>query len=142
MKAVQVADERAEGLDEYKRWRIALGVGAVWDVDQVEWRWVDGDLRPVAVIELTTVAPGFVFADADHTHRYLAKVVERYDKGQGQNALTVADGLNVNAWVVLWMPEMRTFFRYCLSFPTQWERLAIYEYKRWLITLKPRSREA
>lgn len=45
----QSGDDRTE---EYRSWRTTVGIAGVCDVDQVEYRFMGGELRPVAVVEV------------------------------------------------------------------------------------------
>lgn len=42
----------ADRTEEYRSWRTTLGVAGVCDVDQIEYRFVDGVLKVVGVVEL------------------------------------------------------------------------------------------
>ena len=77
------------------------------DVDQVEWRVIDGLLQPVAVLELSRV----------DGHRpvpstYLLAVLDRMfgRDQQGACAVRVAEALGVRGYVVLFRHDLTEFW--------------------------------
>lgn len=119
----------------YREWRWGLGNSLyVNDVDQVEWRMVNGEIRPVAVIELTRVDGSVPVPPA-----YLKAILDRMTgrDPQGRVAVEVASRLGVCAYVVAWRWDLTEFWGYNLSRNVGWKLWTANEYRAWLASLKP-----
>ncbi|MDX2273768.1 MAG: hypothetical protein NW237_17705 [Cyanobacteriota bacterium] len=90
------------------------------DVDFIEWRYREGELIPVGVMEVTRV---------DHdklvTPAYLAAIIDRFESRdlQAKAARQVAAALGVNAFIVLFREDCREFWVYNLTDPSPWQHL-------------------
>jgi len=116
----------------YREWRYQVKHGTyVFDVDQVEWRSTgDGDLYPVAVIELTRPDDYVRCPEA-----YLKTVLTRYLSGNPQSVHLrgVAKALDVPLWVVVFESPLNRFWIYNADEDTRWWELNEAQYRRWLM---------
>jgi hypothetical protein len=82
------------------------------DVDFIEWRYRDGELVPVGVIEVTRVDKG-VFV----TETYLKAILYRFEHRdmQAKAARKVAEALGTKAYIVLFREDCSEFWVYCLT---------------------------
>jgi len=104
----------------FRDWRRSLGRPYyVCDIDQVEWRMIDGRPVPVAVMELTRV-DGNVAIPAT----YLEAILTRFTKRDGQGAATkaFAELMGVKAWIVLFRWDMSELWLYNLTDGRGWWR--------------------
>ncbi len=116
----------------YRAWRQTWGCGAfVNDIDQIEWRLVDGDVVPIMALEMTRLDGG-VHPPAT----YFEAILTRYQRRDGQAlAITAfAERLGVPAVIVLWRHDLSDFWIYNLSTHQGWFYLTAPQYKRWLIS--------
>ena len=85
----------------YRLWRHGRGgrSACVCDIDQLEYRYVDGIPVPVGILEITRY-DGNV---ADPPAEYLDRIIERYEErdGQARACRRWAEMLGVEAWIVL-----------------------------------------
>lgn len=102
---------------EYKKWRISLRNGMYGlDVDAIEWRYFDGVLTPVAVLETTSIRQNQPVND-----NYLNLILSRFDNGiQSQTSLYIANALNVKAYIVAFRRGLEEFWIYNLTDRTRW----------------------
>lgn len=87
---------------EYRTWHRSLpGYCYMLDVDCIEWRFVNGELVPKMVVELTSLPRGA-------TTPYFEAITERYEEGglQGAAVRYVARALQVPACTVAYEPGM------------------------------------
>ena len=131
--------EKSEGgearTEFYREWRTKLGLGAVGDVDQIEYRYVNGDLTPVAVIELGVAdygpPPGLL--DANHPNSFPARL--RNGRGQGTLLRMVAEKLGVCFYGVLVLKDQTEIF-HCWNFTKEKYRMMTRDqYVQWLGSL-------
>mgnify|MGYP003650627675 CR=1 FL=1 len=83
------------------------------DVDNVEWRFRNGDLRAVGVMEITRID-----GDQKIGKPYLDAILERFterDTFQSKAALTVAAALKTHVYIVLYRADCTEFWVYRLS---------------------------
>lgn len=116
----------------YRQWRMELGLGAVTDVDQVEWR----NGQPVAVLELTRVDNPNGKAMPP---QYFDAILKRFDDdAQGRLACQVAERFGVHAWIVAFHKSLQVFWVYNLSERRGWWKLDQSRYVAWLKSM-PRA---
>lgn len=122
--------DRENRLTEYTDWRRKLGDDFYCtDVDQLEWREIDGVLTPVAVLELTMVE-----GNAHVPQKYLNNILDRFliRDGQGEMAQRLAAKLGVKAWIVLFRWDLTEFWVYDLCGTRRWYHTSPAKYKAWL----------
>jgi hypothetical protein len=127
------AGSNEDRLAAYRRWHRTLPVNLICtDVDQIEWRMRDGAFVPVAILEMSRIDGG-----PDLPKSYCEAVIDRMTvrDSQGSLALTVAAGLGVPAYVVLFHESLSVFYIYNLTHPAGWRKLPPGGYKKWLINL-------
>lgn len=114
----------------YRAWRFSWGGGAfVSDLDQIEWRVMDGKIRPVAVFEMTRLD-----GDMKPPQTYFDAIEKRFSTrdGQGGAVLEFACRLGVPAAIVLFRHDLSEFWVYVLSNPTKWFHFAAPAYQLWV----------
>ena len=131
-KGRQRKDREDRTLD-YRLWRFNMPRGLyTTDVDQVEWRIRDGEMVPVAILELTRV-------DGDRTPvpNYFKAILDRYEKRDSQkHTIThIASKLGVDAFIVAYLEDLSEFVLYNLSKPTGWEYMGKDTYQDWIKAL-------
>jgi hypothetical protein len=102
----------------YRKWR--LGFGRPYyatDVDQVEWRPLNGTMTPIAVLELTRV-PG----NRPVPSSYLKAILTRYMRRDSQAATAIGVGhrLDCPAFIVAHRWDLTEFWVYNLSRQAGW----------------------
>ncbi len=117
--------------DEYTAWHRSLKRWCyAGDVDQIEWRKVAGELKPVAVLELTRVrGPGPVPSS------YLRHIHSRFFRdSQAERTVHVADRLGCDAYVVLFRPDLTDFWAYNLTRDEQicWKHYSRAGFADWI----------
>ena len=114
---------------DYRAWRWEWGGGAyVTDIDQVEWREEDGELRAVALLELTCVR-----GNMDIPPTYFDAILARFVRDfQGQSATRTARALGCDAYIVVWREGLADFWVYNLSRSIGWKYMERAEYRTWL----------
>lgn len=116
----------------YRQWRWDAKTSGcyVQDIDQIEYRFKDGVLVPVAVIELTS-SEGHTMDDG------LRKaIVDRFaTTGQGKLLREVAKGLKCKAWAVLHGADMTELWVYNLTDVRGWWQMTPERYREWLTSL-------
>ena len=80
---------------EYRKWRMGLKVGKVQDIDQLEYKIVDGQVIPLAILELTKVEGCVIYPE-----RYLYKIEQTRVK-QMMVTTAIARYLNIPAYYVV-----------------------------------------
>lgn len=122
----------------YRSWRYTLGGGMyVLDVDQVEWRQIDGVVLPVAVIELTRRDDPEPMDDV-----YLETILERYDdEFQGYHSVYIAQKLAVFAYIVVFREDLSEAWVYNLSLAKGWRNMGWTAYEDWIKNLRPPKAE-
>ncbi len=118
---------------EYRDWRHEFGGGCyVTDIDQIEWRMVDGMIVPKAVIELTRI---------DHTgsvENVLAAILNRIkDKSHGNLLRLTAARMECEAFIVVIQPGLEFFYMYCLTIEEKagWFKVSKDRYEQWVRSL-------
>ena len=103
------------------------------DLDLIEWRYINGVLTPVGVLEITRVDQGKQVND-----QYKSEILKRYDKRdmQGLATRTAASLLGVKAWIVLYRKGCSEFWIYSLTDNDQrWYHYDRDRLERWLLSL-------
>lgn len=87
------------------------------DVDFIEWRFRNGELVPVGVMEVTRVDHG-----KDVNDRYLNAILNRFNERdlQGRAARKVADALGAKAYIVLFRQDCSEFWVYNMTDEHGW----------------------
>lgn len=114
----------------YKEFHSALGRPYyMQDVDTVEYRYENGVLRVAALVEITRAD-----MDKDVNDKYLNGILERFKLRDAQGALvtTLADKLNVHAYVTLFRADCSTFWVYDLTEQDDWAEMTPDEYATFL----------
>jgi len=99
------------------------------DVDFIEWRFRDGILVPVGVMEITRV---------DYyrkvTARYLEAIIHRYTTRDMQSRAIrhVASSLGTKAYIVLFLKDCSHFWVYNLSDNIGWDEYTPVEMEKFL----------
>lgn len=138
IKGAQRSNADIDRCAAYKAWRWKWGAGLyVNDLDQVEWRMIDGHIIPVVVLELTRL-------DGDRhplPMGYLQAIVERFTKrdAQGSTVVALAHRLGVDAVLTLFRHDLSEFWLFNLSAPTQWFHLDRDRYRAWLADHRGRA---
>lgn len=115
----------------YREWRRTLGSGLWWlDIDSVEWRMVNDELKPVATTELTVREP---WPDP-MPDSYLAAILDRYENSdlQGYHARYMAKALGVSCYIVLMEHDLSLFHVYNLSTSNGWWTMEQDVHSGWL----------
>src|SRR5262245_1147423 len=104
------------------------------DIDQLEWRMIDGRPVPVAVFELTCLDRTVTVVRP----QYLAAILDRMQLRDPQAALAceVARRCGVEAWVIAWRIDCSEFWIFNLSINAGWWHLTAPEYRRWIVNLE------
>lgn len=143
------ADNWEDRLRVYRGWRMELGSGLfASDIDQVEWRSVDGELVPVALLEVTRVSVKEELRDFRYWQEYLAKIIERYQGteggAQGEMAQRLSEMLRVPVYIVAHWPDLSRFWVCCWWDPigqrrTAWYPMTLAEYLSFLRRMQPQD---
>jgi len=142
-KAISLSKDkqRKDDIDrsaDYKRWRWKFGFGCyVNDIDQVEWKVIDGEKRIVSILELTMID-----GDRPVPETYLQAILDRFTKRDGQADIIryIATKLKVDAYIVAYRYNLEDFWLYNLSKNKGWKYFNKDEYRRW-IHIKGRENE-
>lgn len=124
---------------DYRAWRHRLGDGCyVMDIDQIEWRLVDGLPVPVAALELSRVD-----GNKRLPQSYLNAVTTRFQDRDGQaSAITAfAAKMGVKAWVVLFRWDLTDFWVYNLTDTRGWWHMDKPRYTSWVKGMGARRSE-
>jgi hypothetical protein len=120
--------ETKDRAKEFQQWHRTLGRRLLAsDVDLVEWRFIDGELVPVGVLEIT-------LADCEPSQSYLDAIICRYEKKdvQGRTARHVADALGCKAWIICYTQGCGSFWVYNLTESKGWYDLGASEMEQFL----------
>lgn len=129
-KRTQRNDAHIDRTADYRTWRRTFRHDCyVSDIDQVEWRITAGKPTPVVVLELTRID-----GEMPPPRKYLDAIVTRMTKrdAQGATIVALADRLGVDAVIVLFRENLREFWLWNLSRPTQWFHRSRDQYEEWL----------
>lgn len=116
-KAHQRADTEWR-IQPYSDWHRTLSKDLLMlDVDFIEWRFRNGELVPVGVMEVTRVDHG-----KDVNDRYLNAILKRFNERdlQGRAARKVAEALATKAYIVLFREDCSEFWVYNLTDEHGW----------------------
>ena len=82
------------------------------DLDLIEWRYINGVLTPVAVLEITRVDQG-----REVNEQYTSAILSRYEERdmQALATRTAASLMGVKAWIVLYRQGCTEFWIYNLT---------------------------
>lgn len=119
---------------DYRSWRHTFGNGMyVNDIDQLEWRIIDGKHTPVALIELSRIDGNMKIPQ-----KYLEAVLNRFKKRDAQGSIFVllAKLLKIDIWIVLFRWDLSEFYLYNLVNGEKWVHLSKDEYKKWISELE------
>jgi len=128
-KAYQRSDTEWR-LKPYSDWHRTLDKRLLMlDIDFIEWRFKDGKLIPVGVMEITRVDQ-----DKDVTTRYLDSIIDRFTKRdlQARTVKMVAEALNTKAYIVLFRVDCTNFWVYNLTDNDGWEQYNQHEMEEFL----------
>lgn len=102
----------------YSDWHRTLSKNLLMlDIDFIEWRFRNGRLVPVGVMEVTRVD-----IDKYVTINYLNSIINRFEQRdlQARVARTVANALNTKAYIILFREDCSEFWVYNLTDKTMW----------------------
>lgn len=90
------------------------------DVDFIEWRYRNGQLVAVGVMEVTRVDNG-----KQVNEQYLSAIINRFETRdlQARAAKQVAAALKTHAYILLFREDCTEFWIYNLSTPNGWKYL-------------------
>ena len=131
---VRQRSDQEDRLSDYRRWRWRLGAGCfVSDIDQVEWRLVEGQIAPAMVLEMTRLD-----GDAVPSPSYLQAIIDRFTKrdGQGLAVCEIARRLGVDAVIVLFRHDLTEVWLYNLSTSIGWHHGSFPTYEKWIRELR------
>lgn len=102
------------------------------DVDFIEWRFRNGQMIPVGVMEITRVDTG-----KEVNSGYLSAILSRYQQRdmQAKAAKYVAAALKTNAYIVLFRQDCSEFWVHNLSKPHGWNHYSPSEMETFLKAL-------
>lgn len=109
------------------------------DLDLIEWRYINGVLTPVGVLEITRVDQ-----DKEVNDKYKSEILSRYDSRdmQGQATRKAASMLNVKAWIVLYRKGCSEFWIYSLTDDNgRWYHSDHERLEKWLLSLRGIQKE-
>lgn len=117
----------------YRKWRWGIGGGCyVSDIDHVEYRIVKGELKPVALLELTRVDGNRPIPET-----YLSSILARFRKRDAQEKIITfaARELKCKAWIVLFRHDLSQFWLYNLTHERGWyKNLSQSQYQKWILS--------
>jgi hypothetical protein len=102
----------------YSDWHRTLASNLLMlDVDFIEWRYRNGELTPVGVMEVTRVDKGRTV-----DQHYTDAIIQRFEQRdlQAQAARKVAAALRTKAYIVLFRQDCSEFWVYNLTDRTGW----------------------
>lgn len=121
---------------DYRDWRRTFKSSSyVMDMDQVEYRIVDGEFIPVAVIELTREDHPPVRSAVALQTAVLHRISE--ENIQAKALVSMAERLGVNAFLVLFVADLSEFHVYNLSTENGWWVMNRERYQYWIDGLSP-----
>jgi hypothetical protein len=122
--------DKEDRTSDYRQWRFGFGNHKfVSDIDQVEYRIVDGRIIPVALLELTRID-----GDVPIRHGYLSSILQRFAKRDAQKKFIIemAKKLDVNVYIVAFRYTLEEFWLYNLSKSKGWACLNKKRYSQWI----------
>ena len=131
-------DDNEDRTLDYRKWRLNLPRGLyTTDVDQVEWRIRNGEMIPVALLELTRIDKKDGYALRTPSPKYFAAILDRYENRDTQKKTIthLADKLEIDAYIVGYLENLSEFYVYNLSKGGEWETYSETKYKGWLSML-------
>lgn len=133
---------------QYREWRRQLVEGCMHlDVDQIEWRFFNRELVPVAVIEITRYSESVEDTVAHNGSTqpkpgYFTAILQRFERDiQGRATRLLAEKLDVNAYIVLYRYDCSEFWVYNLTQAKGWEHFDEKRMLKFLRSRKPKSRD-
>ena len=128
----ETAGGGADRTEYYRTWRTKLGIGAVTDLDQIEYRYRGGEPVPVAVIELGTAdwGPAGGFLDPECPGSFPARVAPT--RGQGVVLRLVAKALGVPFYGVVTLTDQVEVFHVWNFSAGRYRVMTQVEYVAWL----------
>jgi hypothetical protein len=114
-KKVQRSDAHVDRTAEYRKWHRTFGPEfLVCDIDQVEYRMVNGVAVPVAIIELSRVD-----SDSDVPDSYRKSAWDRFSERDSQSKIiaAVAERAGVPAYFVLFWRKLSEFWTHEVYVP-------------------------
>lgn len=124
-----------ERFTPYREWHLKVGRQYyAQDIDQVEYRFRNGAITPVAIFEMTRADIG----KGKLHDKYLSAVLDRLSgrDTQGRLVRLIADRLGTDAWIVVYRPNLSIFHAYNLQQDTGWYLFeGKTEYAKWLRSL-------
>lgn len=125
-------EDKEDRAQAYRDWRHTFGNHLyVSDLDQVEYRIINGEIVPVALIELTRVD------DPVRLPKVLQdRVLQRFDVqyASGKFLRTMAGLLDLPAYLVLFVADLSEFHVYSYQ-ASMWKVMGSDEYKIWIQSL-------
>jgi hypothetical protein len=102
------------------------------DLDNVEWRKINGVMRRVAVIEITFSAQNYIHEN------YCTAALARFKDRDAQYAMVTdcARALGVPAYFVVAFANLQEFW-VCNLAEESWTRMTEPEYIQWMVRLRP-----
>ena len=132
-KAMQRSDNEWRSRP-YSEWHRKLGRSYYSsDVDSIEWRFVDGELKAVGVMEITRVDDGITVGE-----KYLSSILDRFINRdlQSKTATRVAEVLNTKVYIILFRENCKEFWLYNLTDRKGWTHLNEYWMSYFIRNLK------
>ncbi len=104
--------EHKEDLSEYVKWHRTWGPQyCAHDVDQIEWRRIDGLFQPVAVFEMTGYWKNLPEGpDATYLQGVISRYYERDVRGQTAMIMDIALRIKVPLYIVLYRLDWSEFW--------------------------------
>lgn len=118
----------------YSEWHRSLGRSYYSsDIDSIEWRFVDGELKAVGVMEITRVDNGIFVND-----KYLSSILDRFTNRdlQSRTALKVSKALETNTYIILFRENCKEFWIYNLTSKKGWIHLNTFWMSQFIKNLK------
>ena len=129
-KAYQRGEDSEWRIKPYSDWHRTLDKSLVMlDIDFIEWRFRNGRLIPVGVMEITRVD-----SDKEVHQGYLNAIISRFEERdiQARSVRYVANALRAKAYIVLFREDCGEFWVYNLSDKEGWFHFTPHEYKEFL----------
>jgi hypothetical protein len=131
-KAYQRPDHEDRTLDYRNLRRTFSNTPYTNDIDMVEWRNENGQVSPVAILELTRI-------DANSCGgQYLQAILDRFHcQGQASFILKMSERLLCDAYIVAYYQDLTLFHLYNLTAKKGWATMNAQHYEKWLQSLTP-----
>lgn len=104
------------------------------DIDQIEYRIIDGKIIPILMLELTRYD-----YENEPADQYFNAILERFNKSQRKAATCFAELLGVDCVIVLFKFDLTRFWLFNLTTDQGWYSLDEDRYKKWLKEHKGRG---